>query len=229
MKLRYLLIVVSFISLSAYSSAAKDNGYIEQLRAKATDGDTEAERTLADYYRLGALGVPKDIPEAIKWFQTAADNDDSEAQFRLGDLYERGELIKRNYAEAKQWFLLAAARDNAAAELMLGMMYMNGEGVSKNYHQSAYWFQKSAKHGHPSGAFMVGLMYKNGDGGLPKDNIEAYKFIFIGVSHGVDSGRRDLAELTKKMTAEEIKEAKERTEEWFKTRNQCRCFKISNN
>ena len=41
-------------------------------------------------------GVPQDYAEAVKWYREAADQDDTDAQFNLGLMYENGDGVPRN-------------------------------------------------------------------------------------------------------------------------------------
>ena len=67
-----------------------------------------------------SLGIPKDIPEAIRWFRMAADQGITDAQYVLGQQYALGEYIPKDLVEAYVWLDLAAesysAAENAEAE-----------------------------------------------------------------------------------------------------------------
>ena len=54
--------------------------------------------------------MPQDYAEAERWYQKAADQGNANAQFSLGLMYAKGQVVKRDYVEAYMWLNLAAAR-----------------------------------------------------------------------------------------------------------------------
>ena len=67
-----------------------------------------------DRYRTGD-GVAKDDAEAARFFRLAADQGYSDAERRLGILYECGHGVPRDPAEAIRWYERAAAKDDTLA------------------------------------------------------------------------------------------------------------------
>ena len=56
---------------------------VAELRARAEQGDAEAQYNLGVMYATGA-GVPQDNGEAVRWYRLAADQGLAAAQFNLG-------------------------------------------------------------------------------------------------------------------------------------------------
>lgn len=81
---------------------------LEKIRAKAEQGDADAQILLGSAYYNGE-GVVKNKAEAIKWFRKAAEQGNAAAQSQLGDLYANGQGVVKNELIAYQWFLLASA------------------------------------------------------------------------------------------------------------------------
>jgi TPR repeat protein len=54
---------------------------------------------------------------AINWFQRAAEQGDSQAQFALGLENDSDRVIKQDYVEAMRWYRNAADQDLAIAQL----------------------------------------------------------------------------------------------------------------
>ena len=46
----------------------------------------------------------QDYTEASKLYKKAADQDNANAQFLLGIMYQKGNGVRQDYAEAKEWF-----------------------------------------------------------------------------------------------------------------------------
>jgi TPR repeat protein len=64
----------------------------------------------------GLDGVPKSTVEAAKWLGKASDNDDAEAQFYLGELFEHGDGVPQDLEEAGRLYKLAAERGHEAGQ-----------------------------------------------------------------------------------------------------------------
>ena len=62
---------------------------IDALRARAEQGDAEAQNNLGVMYATGE-GVPEDDAEAVRWYRLAAEQGYAVAQFNLGNMYEIG-------------------------------------------------------------------------------------------------------------------------------------------
>ena len=56
---------------------------VEELRARAEQGDADAQANLGLMYYNGE-GVPQDYAEAVRWFRLAAEQGDADAQYNLG-------------------------------------------------------------------------------------------------------------------------------------------------
>ena len=52
---------------------------------------------------------------AVKWFRSAADQGNTEAQYALGVFYDQGYGVAKNYVEAHKWFVLASSSGHAGA------------------------------------------------------------------------------------------------------------------
>ena len=80
---------------------------IEELRARAEQGDASAQYTLGGMYADGN-GVPEDDVEAAHWFTLAAEQENARAQYNLGAMYEYGEGVPQNATQAVSWYRAAA-------------------------------------------------------------------------------------------------------------------------
>lgn len=74
-----------------------------------------------------------------------AESGDATAQGLLGQMYLRGEGVKRNYKQALKWCTLAANQGNINAQANLGLMYGHGKGVSQDYHKALKWYRLAAE------------------------------------------------------------------------------------
>jgi TPR repeat protein len=89
--------------------------------------------------------VPKDYPEAVKWFRKAAEQNLPIAQNNLGLCYQNGQGVTKDYPEAVKWYRKAAEQNLAIAQVNLGFCYYNGQGVTKDYPEAVKWYRKAAE------------------------------------------------------------------------------------
>ncbi len=97
---------------------------------------------------------------------------DAEAQFKIGEMYRRGDQgLPQSAAKALEWFEKAAARGNANAQARLANMYNNGDGLPEGFDKSVRyikaleWNQQAAEQGdNIASQFGLGRQYGNPDG-----------------------------------------------------------------
>jgi TPR repeat protein len=85
---------------------------------------------------------------AIEWLQNSAARGGVHAQFYLGSLYEKGQIVVKDKTKAFQLYEKAAKQGHGYAQFKLGYMYHKGKGVEKNESTAVAWFQKAADQGH---------------------------------------------------------------------------------
>lgn len=78
---------------------------------------------------------------------TAALRGDSEAQFLVGTIYERGAIVEQDMKKAALWYEKAAAQGYVDAEYNLGIMYAAGRGVEPDETKAILWLQRAADQG----------------------------------------------------------------------------------
>lgn len=108
----------------------------------------------------------------------AADSGDSDAQNKLGFMYDQGKGVPQDYAEAVKWYRLSAEQGDASAQYNLALMYDRGDGVSSDPFEAAKWHRLAAGQGYADSQLLLGCMYVDGKG-VPKDNSEAYIWLSI--------------------------------------------------
>lgn len=95
----------------------------------------------------------------------AATAGDAEAQFKLAEIYLRGDRQVRDYSEALSWYEKSARQGNVKSQYQLGKIYQYGTGTAeKDLERSFEWFLKAAEQGHVPSETQVSLMYKLGIG-----------------------------------------------------------------
>ena len=66
---------------------------------------------------------------AVEWFQKSAVQGDSEAQWRLGVLYEFGKGTNKDMAQAVKWYQKSSEQGNPEGQWRLASMYQFGDGI----------------------------------------------------------------------------------------------------
>jgi hypothetical protein len=131
----------------------------------------------ADLSRVPAKDMPKPPGAHIDWYKKAAEADNAEAQYALGELYLKGDGVSRSFPAAAQMFRRAAEKGNLArAQYALGLLYQRGLGVPKNEVEAVLWWQKAADQNFSAAITHVGIALLEGKG-IQKDEEAARKML----------------------------------------------------
>jgi uncharacterized protein len=182
------------------------------LRPLAEQGNAIAQGVLGVMYDDG-LGVPQDYAEAFRWFRKAAEQGNVAAQGQLGSMYANGRGVPRDDAEAVRWSRKAAEHENAKAQFFLGAMYDKGRGVPQDDAEAVRWYRKAAQQGNSTGQALLGTMLEDGRG-IPRDYVQAYMWYNLAAAGGANQAAHWRDGLERKMTAQQIAEAQQRTAAW---------------
>ena len=100
--------------------------------------------TLGD---AGAAYVKGDFAQVVTLLRPLAEKGNSEAQYKLGVMYDEGKGVPQNYKEASKWYRLSAEQGKPGAQYNLGVMYAQGQGVSQDNVRSHMWLSLAAAQG----------------------------------------------------------------------------------
>jgi len=154
-----------------------------KLTGMANSGDTEAQLRVGEIYFKGLYGVPCDKPEGIRWLRKSAEQDNPQAQYRLGKILFAGIDLPKDLSKAMALFRKAAEKNDPDAQFSLGVMFDEGEGTSPDPIQAVAWYRKAAGQGQSMAEYNLGMMYFEGKG-IPKDPIEAAKWFKMAAEKG---------------------------------------------
>ena len=145
------------------------------IKLQAEEGIRDAQYKYA-YHLATGLGIAQDSQEARTWFQKAATQGHTEAQFRLAQMHLQGvEDGVAKPADAAQWFLKAANSGHADAQFQLARLCLDGKGVVQDDSKAFAWFRLAAQQGNPAAQFQLGRLHESGQG-TPIDLIAAYSW-----------------------------------------------------
>lgn len=176
MKKIYLIMILFFaIASGVFAQTAN----IVTLTPKAKSGEAEAQNALGEAYYDGK-GVTENLPEAVKWFTRAAEQENAKAEYNLGNCYYYGYGVYQNYGEAEKWYTKAAEQGCAEAQNSLGYYY---EINDLNPKKAVKWYTKAAEQGLPRAQCNLGVCYENGNG-VEKNLEEAVKLYTKAANQG---------------------------------------------
>lgn len=127
-------------------------GGVDEVRRVANLGYAPAQFYLAKLYENGGAGVAKDMTEARRWTERAAQGGDRKAMHNLALYYFEGVGGPKNSTTAAQWFRKAADLGLVDSQYNLGRLYEEGFGVSQNAAEAYKWFMIAGKAGDKDAA-----------------------------------------------------------------------------
>ena len=112
------------------------------------------------YYYLGYIYyvgkyVPQDINKAIYYFSLSSKQNNSDAQYLLGQIYYR----RDDSAKAFNYFSLSANQNNPKSQYYLGLIYLNGRHKSQNINKAIYYLQLSANRNIKASQYVLGNIF----------------------------------------------------------------------
>ncbi len=105
------------------------------------------------------------------------------AQFCLGQMFEYGLGVTKDYREAIRWYSLAAERRHAGAERSLGILYVEGLDIDRSDAKAFQLFTRAAGSGDVEAQTWLGMMYRDGRG-TERNEVEAVKWFTLAESRG---------------------------------------------
>lgn len=141
------------------------------------------------YYYKGSHGYPLDYRKALECFENAANLGLSFAMNQLGVMYEKGEIVSKDYRMAFDWYYRAFQADSqdAIAIYNLGRMFYSGTGVEKNYIKAYKYCKMAVDLGvgnthsvYPQSCYYTGCILLE----YYKNNKEAYPYFIEAAKYG---------------------------------------------
>lgn len=180
------------------------------LRKAAQSGDARAVYELAS---RAADGPSRDPKLALRLFERAAVAGLAPAQFRVGNMFEKGVGAPADLGLARVWYTRAAEQGNAKAMHNLAVLYAEGITGKPDYATATDWFRRAAEHGVRDSQYNLAILLGRGLG-TKIDLAQSYKWFAIAAAQGdTDAGsKRD--EVGARLAAPELAAAKAAVESW---------------
>lgn len=135
-----------------------------------------------NWFRKGCALLSKEhnFSKALRLLGKAAHSGNMDAQFRLGLLYLRGQLVPSSRSNAVYWLEKAATAGCAEAQCLLANLYIGGDfalgtdalttrgffsrptKLEANFDKAFYWSRKAADQGSAEGLALIGFLHSDG-------------------------------------------------------------------
>lgn len=153
---------------------------------KAAAGDAIAQNITGMAYKYG-IGVPQDHVASAKWFRTAAEHGEPDAQFNLGRIYE-------SQADGMYRRQRAAAADDA---------------------QALRWYRRSAEQGHVPAQVKLAHLLVSGGPGVSRDQVEGFKWLRIALAAGDPTAAELLRAVSASLTPHDREQGEALARAWL--------------
>jgi uncharacterized protein len=118
----------------------------------------------------------------------------------------------KQYAKALKLFKPLAEKGHAVAQYNIALMHKMGLGVPKSEKEARKWARLAAKQGHAEAQQLMGSLYYKRAGQESPDVLRAYIWLEASAAQGNAEAQKNLATLTKKLTPQQIAEAREKAQ-----------------
>ena len=113
---------------------------------------------------LGFYYTKNNINKTIYYWKLASDLNNPTAQYYLGDLYLKGDIIPRDINKAIHYFTISANQNFCESQQILGIIYYSGQYIQKDIKKSIHYFKEASCLYDNKSKNNLGIIYKNGDG-----------------------------------------------------------------
>ena len=127
---------------------------LEGLKKRAMNGSPDAQCAVADICADDSRADFFDAKEAVFWYEKAALQGHTRAQWLFGASYFQGIGAEQDMDAAELWLLKSAQGGNADGQYTLGGFYFMKPDIVK----AQYWIEKAAEQGHGEAKAMFGAI-----------------------------------------------------------------------
>lgn len=167
----------------------------------------------AGYYRLGRVfelgaDVEKDLFEAARQYQVAAEQGHVEAQYSLG-LILSGAVpdSPHNARKSFHWFHEAAKQGHAMSAYFLAMCFESGNGTDASPELAFEWYRRGAVGGNGASMNALARMYATG-AGIRENLPNAYAWNEVAAASGYQGADAYRVKLETELSSEQLAKAK---------------------
>ena len=121
---------------------------------RAKQGYAEAQLVVGNNYLQGSDGFPENDTEAFKWFKRAAEKNHPMGLCMVGEMYQYGYGVEKDYDEALKWYYKSAEFNCGRAEFRIGWLYVHAASlmgrisISPSAERAVYFYSRAIEHGY---------------------------------------------------------------------------------
>lgn len=160
------------------------------------------------------VAVSEKSASSVQDLRALAERGNAEAQFNLGQSYEHGRGMPKDYVEALRWYRRAAEQGDPFAQFDLGNHYWEGIGVSRDEKEAVRWWRLAADQGFPPAQHSLGKILARGAQGVLPDTVQAYVWFTLSSAQGNEEARQERDALAKQLGHAQITKAKQLIQQW---------------
>lgn len=183
--------------------------YYEQIVEHGGWFSHKAARIIGDLHFNGASDHPRNLGEALSWYERSAELGSVRAATKLSQLYLDDEEEYFNVNRGIKYLKLNAARSHSDSMVTLAMLYYEGEKVNQNHALALEILLKASDLGHAYARYAIGVLYSDGKGGVPDNLTEAFMWFIIASVTGYENAAGAIMQLKPNMTTMQIRKAQD--------------------
>ncbi|MBT3658860.1 MAG: sel1 repeat family protein [Rhodospirillaceae bacterium] len=161
-----------------------------------------------------------DYATVLREWQPKATGGNAPAQFNLGQLYRRGQGVKKDYDVSVKWYTKAAEHGLAIAMSNLGhMMTTKGirasgrRDIRPNVKAALEWYKRAVDHGYTKANLYIARIYERGGFEFQADIEKAIKWYKVAAKQGWVYAQRRLGWIFR--SGEQIREDMAESTKWY--------------
>ena len=158
---------LGLILIYGYGTPKKFDEGIEWLEKAATKDYPGALVKLADIY--GTVEGYIDNRKMEAYLLRAAQAEDPEALYKLGNIYSNGRITPPDTSRAAEFYIRSCKKNYGPGCWQLGTSYWNGYGLAKDQEEGMKWYRKAIDLGSLDALMDVGKIYWDGSKSFPKN------------------------------------------------------------
>jgi TPR repeat protein len=148
----------------------------------ALDGDAAAQTLIGEIYSRG-LGVRRDLPMAIEWYEKAAEQNVPEALFQLAMILHDGNTEIRDRPRA----------GHGVAQFNFAQILANDPRADpQTVARAVSYYEKAAQAGLADAQYAMAEVFRQGAAGRPADPAEARRWLGLAAAQNHDTAQIEL-------------------------------------
>jgi TPR repeat protein len=172
---------------------------------------------MADLYAKGTPDIEADPVKAAEWLKKAADQSDSNAEYKLSVMYAQGIGLPESDTDAMRLLMLSAQHGLPIAEYVAARLLEDGKKLPLDYDLSRTYYIRAAESGYQQAQVSLARGYLAGRGPLSVDKEQALFWASVaGEGHdAVAANMRAIAAgCSQTMSREAIDRVSKRIADW---------------